>query len=164
VNRSTKALAVVSYSLLAAIFIFFCVGQVAIAKEMKNVLPKTTAVGVQHDADWYAAQHIMYAEGYSYGEDGLIQYRQPDDTTGYPALDNVLRFVWNNAGMLLAFAILTVLTCGLLERSQETHNEQMRRETEELEAPGLSEDIHEPFNAPEGMQPATQYVPIRTRS
>jgi hypothetical protein len=126
------------------------------------VMPKPPSV--QRDADWYATQHIMQANGYSIGDDGLIHTRQPDDTTGYPALDNVLRFLWNNCGILmLVFGLLAGLSIlgYRLNHSGETHNEQLRREAEELAQPGLSEDIHEPFNAPEGMQ--TQYIPIRTR-
>jgi hypothetical protein len=118
-------------------------------------------VGVQRDGDWNIAQ------SYSNGDDALIgKYRQPDDTTGFPALDNILRYVWSHCGtLMLVFGLLTGITIlgSHLNADSETHNEQMRREAEELESPGLSEDIHEPFNAPEGMQPATQYVPIRTR-
>jgi hypothetical protein len=122
-------------------------------------------ITVQRDSDWEMSQHILQANGYSTGEDALIGDRyQPGETTGYPALDNALRYVWHNAGvLLLVFTMLAFLTSGLLSREAESHNDQMRREAEELESPGLSEDIHEPFNAPEGMQPASQYVPIRTK-
>jgi len=141
---------------------------------VKGVMPKADGtvtwtpndIVVQRDADWYAAQHILHAEGYSYGDDGLLKYRQPDDTTGYPALDSFLRYVWNHVGtLMLVFALLAGISIlgSRLSADADTHNEQMRREAEELEQPGLSDDIHEPFNAPEGMQPASQYVPIRTR-
>jgi hypothetical protein len=122
---------------------------------------------VHRDSDWYLAQQIAHDNGYSYGEDGLIsEYRQPDDTTGYPALDKVLRYVWNHVGtLMLVFGLLAGISIlgSRLNADSDTHNEQMRREAEELEQPGLSDDIHEPFNAPEGMQPASQYVPVRTR-
>jgi hypothetical protein len=144
---------------------------------MKAVVQQSSASGVvtwtpsdntvvQRDSDWYLAQHIAQANGYSYGDDGLIgKYRQPDDTTGYPVLDNVLRYLWNHVGtLMLVFGLLAGISIlgSRLNADSETHNEQMRREAEDLEQPGLSEDIHEPFNAPEGMQ--TQYVPIRTRN
>jgi hypothetical protein len=137
-----------------------------IVRSVMPIVPDEKPITVQRDADWEMSQRILQAEGYSYGDDGLLKYRQPDDTTGYPALDNVLRYVWNNCGtLMLVFGLLAGLSVlGIrLNADSDTHNEQMRREAEELESPGLSDDIHEPFDAPEGMQPATQYVPIRTR-
>jgi hypothetical protein len=132
---------------------------------------KWDGAGVQRDADWYAAQQIAHDQGFSYGDDGNLRGTQPDGSyivfsrNQLIALIKALRFVWNNAGTLvLVFGLLAVASIFRSRmESGETHNEQMRREAEELESPGLSEDIHEPFNAPEGMQPASQYVSIRTR-
>jgi len=118
-------------------------------------------VTVQRDADWYLAQHIVQANGYSNGDDALIA----PSTTGSSSVDSALRFVWNNVGKLLLVFILLTAAALFSTRldSSNTHNDQMRREAlDRLEAESNGE-IHEPFDAPEGMQPATQYEPIRTR-
>jgi hypothetical protein len=105
---------------------------------------------------------------YSDGDDALLaKYRQPDDTTGFPALDKALRYVWDNAGKLtLIFALLAgcYLLMGKLEQSGETYGDVLRREAAERWEEETDDDsIHNPFNSPEGMQPTTQYVPVRTR-
>jgi len=126
-----------------------------------GVAPYTFMTSNGPESRW--ARNLPFAP-HSEGDDALLEkYRQPDDTTGFPVLDNTLRYVWNNAGkLMLLFAVVAAMLIFCVERQKESHNDQMRREAEEREEAG-ADDIHDPFNAPEGMQPTSQYVPIRTR-
>lgn len=151
-----KALRIVPFILLGIIAIWFTVGEIALAKEFKSVLPQAQLV------QWNGAD----GRGYSDGDDSLLaKYSQAGDTTGFPALDNGLRFLWNNCGtLMLVFGLLAGISILAVRQGGESHNDQMRREAEELEQPGLSEDIHDPFDAPEGMQPTSQYVSVRSKN
>ena len=100
-------------------------------------------VVVVRDGDTVAADAILQSQGYSRGEDSLIKYRQPSDTTGYPALDEALRFVWNNCGMLmLLFSLLTAASILRSKSEQEDYSVRLRREAEEKE--------NEVLNYPDG--------------
>jgi hypothetical protein len=110
---------------------------------------------------------------YSDGDDALLQKFQYDvqhesDITGYLPVDNAIRYVWNNCGKLMIIFLLLAVVSMLrskLELDQETYGDIMRREARERGdfETTASDDIHDPFNSPEGMQPASQYVPVRTR-
>ena len=121
---------------------------------------------VERDSDWAATQQIMQSQGYSRGEDGMIYVAvQPESITGYVPLDNAVLFVWNNCGKLMilfgllamAYIIQGKLNGGL------TYGEYLRREAADRWAEEQGEDIHNPFASPRGMQPASQYVSVRTR-
>jgi hypothetical protein len=93
------------------------------------------------------------------GDNALIQkYRQAEDTTGYPAVDDAIRFVWGHAGILLIFAALSGGVFML--RDSDSSDSDLRREAEERMA-DAGDSMHNPFNSPEGMQPSSQYVPVR---
>jgi hypothetical protein len=111
--------------------------------------------------------------GWSDGDDALLKKFQADvqresEITGYPPLDNGIRYVWNNCGKLMAiFVLLAAISMfrSKLDLHQETYGDVLRREARkrgDFETTA-SDDIHDPFNSPEGMQPITQYVPVRTR-
>jgi hypothetical protein len=120
-----------------------------------NVIP-VQAQSVQRDGDWNLAQT------YSHGDDALIG----PNTTGNTTLDKTIRYVWDNAGKLtLIFALLAgaYLLIGKLEQPGETYGDVLRQEAAERWEEEQGDDIHNPFNSPEGMQPTTQYVPVRTR-
>jgi hypothetical protein len=78
----------------------------------------------------------------------------------------LLQFLWNNAGTLcLVFVVLAGISI-LYSRVEgsTTLNDQIREEAaERWEAETEDDSIHNPFDAPEGMQPASQYVSVRTR-
>lgn len=123
--------------------------------------------GVVRDGDWTATESVLRSQGYSRGEDGLIYKIEPQDITGYPALDNALRYVWNNCGKLIVVFLLLAAASMLnskLKADNECHGDVLRREAaERWEEENDDDSMHNPFNSPEGMQPTTQYVPVRTR-
>lgn len=121
---------------------------------------------VDHDADWAATQQILQSQGYSLGEDGLVHYVQVQpEITGYKWLDDSLRFVWNNCGKLMILFGLIAVVFMFRDKLNggETYGEYLRRQAADRWAEEQGEDIHNPFDSPEGMQPASQYVGVRTR-
>ena len=164
-SRQIKAMRVAGLMLLLCAV---CAPSHAQTKPKNWYWTSKDGVVVEHDGDYVAAQSILQSQGYSMGEDGLVaQYRQPDDTTGYPALDNALRYVWNNCGKLMVVFFLLAVVSMLRSKmeSQETYGDVLRREAAERWEEETDDDsIHNPFDSPEGMQPTTQYVPVRTRS
>lgn len=108
---------------------------------------------------------------HSDGDDALIfewkaEYAQ-DTGSGYPVLDNAARFVWVNCGKLMIlfglFAAISILRSKV--EGGRPYNEVLRDEAAERWAEEQSDDsIHNPFDSPEGMQPASQYVSVRSRS
>ena len=128
---------------------------------------------IRRDADWYAAERlarqngiqIVEPSGYSDGGDIYVRPVPEPELTGIVAVDNVARFVWNNCGKLIL--LFSLLAAVVMFRDKlnggESYNEVMRREAAEKYAEEQGDDIHNPFDSPEGMQPASQYVSVRRR-
>ena len=103
------------------------------------------------------------------GDDALVAkwVATPDGITGVPTIDNALLYVWNNCGkLMLVFVLLAAVSIlrSKLALEQPTYGDYLRREAAaRWEAETDDDSIHNPFNSPEGMQPASQYVSVRTR-
>ena len=107
---------------------------------------------------------------YSDGDDVLMQKYQHDDdmfgpsTTGSPALDATLRFIWNRAGSLFVFGLMCVALAYLARKSEhdatnvDVHNDYYARVVEG--------DYHgdDAFEVPDGMHSEHMPVPVRSRS
>ena len=110
----------------------------------------------------------VHAQSYSDGDDVLVAryQQQAQNTTGFPVLDNALRYVWNNCGkLLLVFGLLAAASIlnSKLKSQNECYGDVLRREAAERWDEETDDDsIHNPFDSPEGMQPSTQYVPVRS--
>ena|SRR5271155_330633 len=133
---------------------------------------------IRRDADWYAAERlarqngiqIVEPSGYTDGEDTYVRPVPEPELTGIVAVDNAARFVWNNVGKLILFFTLIFaaiifrdkLNGGLMNGGL-TYSEGLRKQAAERWAEEQGDDIHNPFDSPEGMQPASQYVSVRTR-
>jgi len=128
---------------------------------------------IRRDADWYAAERlarqngiqIVEPSGYTDGEDIYVRPVPEPELTGIVAVDNAARFVWNNVGKLILF--FTLIFAAIIFRDKLngglTYGEILREQAAERWAEEQGDDIHNPFDSPEGMQPASQYVSVRTR-
>ena len=131
-----------------------------------NVTPVHAQTAKVDSWAWNAGSGVARSDG----DDMLVAKYQHDtqaqDTTGYPVLDNALRYVWNNCGKLMVVFLLLAVASMLRSKleSQETYGDVLRREAAERWEEETDDDsIHNPFDSPEGMQPTTQYVPVRSR-
>jgi hypothetical protein len=104
------------------------------------------------------------------GDDVLVQKwtldSKNDGITGVASIDKAFLYVWNNCGkLMILFGLLAVcyLLAGKLERSNQCYGDVLREEAAERWEEENGDEMHNPFDSPEGMQPASQYVPVRTK-
>jgi hypothetical protein len=143
-------------------------------------------VGVIRDQDYESARAIAKENGvdvsawtypeYSRGSDAV---EQPHDwahasETNFGRLPGLttaqtyrmVMFVWNNCGkLMLVFGLLALASIlnSKLKAQNECYGDVLRREAAERWEEETDDDsIHNPFHSPEGMQPTTQYVPVRS--
>lgn len=104
------------------------------------------------------------------GDDALVAKWVVDQhqggITGVESIDKAILYVWNNCGkLMILFGLLAAASIlnSKLKASNECHGDVLRREAAERWEEENGDEMHNPFNSPEGMQPASQYVPVRQR-
>lgn len=135
----------------------------------------------KYQATWWDASIIefeapaptVYTVGDTYGirsdgDDALVQkwVTTQDGITGYVPVDKSLLYIWNNCGkLMILFGLLAgaYLLVGKLEQQNECYGDVLREEAAERWEEENGDEMHNPFDSPEGMQPVSQYVPVRTK-